>query len=410
MAAAAPTEPSVPPPTETIVRRSSRRTPLYAAIAVIAVVVILVVVGFSAGWFGNHPKTSTPGTTVPGACPTAVTLLAAGASFITPIMSSWQTNYNSADGNTLSYSPSGAGAGITSLQNAQVDIATTDNPINATTQAQMKGAILTLPVTAGALAIVYNLPGVSTPLKLSGPVIADIYLGVITNWNDSRITANNSGFHPGNEPIYPVVRADAAGTTYVLTNFLSDDSPKWNTSVGKGITVGWPHLSAEVGETGNSGVYKWVLKTPYTFGYVDLTDVLNNQVQYASVLNPAGQYVKPNLADSASAVANVSAKLTFPAVAGGNWNNVSLVNSPGTSDYPLVTFAYAFVYQKLDLGYQPGLDRAQAIYQFLNWTIHAGQSYAASLYYVNVPASVLALDATGLGTLTFNGEAIPACG
>jgi phosphate transport system substrate-binding protein len=413
MAASAPPETPTEPPSETIVRRKSNRTPIYVAVAVVAVVVIVLLVGLSAGWIFPHSKS--PSTSPPGACPTGQTLLAAGASFITPIMSAWQSGYNGADGNTVSYNPSGAGAGITSLQDAQVDIATTDNPINATTQAQMKGPILTMPVTAGGLAIVYDLPpttGLTTALKLSGPTIADIYLGLITNWNDSRITANNSGFKPGNQPIYPVVRADAAGTTYVLTNFLSEDSPKWNTSVGQGITVSWPHLAGgtEVGETGNSGVYKHVKATPYSFGYVDLTDVLNNQVQYASVLNPSNVYVTPNLVNTASAVANMSAKITFPAVSGGNWNNVSLVNSKGTSDYPLVTFSYAFVYQNLGVGYQPSVVRAQVIEQFLNWTITSGQSDATSLFYVTLPAVVLALDAAGLKTLTFNGAAIPTCG
>jgi phosphate transport system substrate-binding protein len=406
MPATASPEPPTGAPTETIHRRRSSRTPLYAVLVVIAVVAIVVVVGFSAGWF-TKPTKSAP----PGACPTGVTLLAAGASFITPIMSKWQSDYNAATGNTVSYNPSGAGAGISSLQGAQVDVATTDNPINATTQAGMKGPILTMPVTAGALAIVYNLPGVNTPLKLSGPTVADIYLGLITNWDDSRITANNSGFSPGNQPIYPVIRADSAGTTYVLSNFLSEDSPKWNTTVGQGISIAFPHISNEIGETGNSGVYKHILTTKYSFGYVDLTDVLNKGVQYAAILNPTGNYIAPSLVDSASAVANMSAKITFPAVAGGNWNNVSLVNSKGTGDYPLVTFSYAFVYQQVQDGYQPSVAKAQAILQFLTWVIgSAGQGDSAPLNYVNLPASVLALDATGLGTLTFNGAAIPACG
>jgi phosphate ABC transporter phosphate-binding protein len=324
-------------------------------------------------------------------------------------MSGWQSGYASATGNTVSYNPSGAGAGITSLKGQQIDFAATDNPVNESTLATMPGQVVTLPVSAGALAIVYNLPGVTTPLKLSGPVIADIYLGVITNWNDSKITSNNSGFNPGNQPIKPTIRSDSAGTTFVLTDFLSKDSPKWNSQVGKGISVAFPHLSTEVGASGNSGVYKHVLATQYSFGYVDLTDVLNNRVQYAQVLNPAGSYVTPNLADSASAIANVSSQTTFPSPT-GDWNNVSMVNSAGSGDYPLVTLVYAFVYQKTELGYQSSVTRAQAIVQFLDWTVGPGQSLAAPLYYVPLPSTVVALDATGVGSLTFNGAAIPACG
>ncbi|MCI4317746.1 MAG: substrate-binding domain-containing protein, partial [Thermoplasmata archaeon] len=129
------------------------------------------------------------------------------------------------------------------------------------------------------------------------------------------------------------------------------------------------------------------------------------------ILNPAGLYITPNLENSASAVSNMSAKITFPAVAGGNWNNVSLVNSKGTGDYPLVTFSYAFVYQQVQLGYQSSVAKSQAISQFLTWVIGtAGQADSVPLYYVNLPAAVLALDSAGLGTLTFNGAAIPACG
>ncbi|MCI4326829.1 MAG: phosphate ABC transporter substrate-binding protein PstS [Thermoplasmata archaeon] len=399
--------PAAPETNEPKIHRKTNRTALYAAVGVIVIVVIIVLAAYGAGLLTKHTSTAPP-----GACPTGVTLDAAGASFITPIMSQWSHGYNSATGNSISYDASGAGAGITSLQDAQVDVATTDNPISATLQAQMKGPILTIPITAGALAIVYNLPGVTAPLKLSGPTIADIYLGLITNWNSSAITANNSGFHPGNEAIVPVVREDAAGTTFVLSDFLSDDSPKFNTTVGEGISVNWPAVSGETAQTGNSGVYKYVLKTPYSFGYVDLTDVLNNQVQYASVLNPSGDSITPNLEDSASAVADMSAKITFPAVAGGNWNNVSLVNSPAAADYPLVTFSYAFVYETLGVGYESSAARAQAIEQFLNWTISAsgGQADAAPLYYVSLPSAVLALDATGLHALTFNGAAIPSCG
>jgi phosphate transport system substrate-binding protein len=396
-----------PPPNDPKIHRKTNRTALYAVVGVVVIIVVIVLAAYGAGLL-TKPKSTAP----PGACPTGVTLDAAGASFITPIMSQWAKGYNAADGNSISYDASGAGAGITSLQDAQVDIATTDNPISATLQAQMKGPILTMPITSGALAIVYNVPGITAPLKLSGPTIADIYLGLITNWNSTAITANNSGFHPGNEPIAPVVREDAAGTTYVLTDFLSDDSPKFNTTVGEGISVNWPAVSGETAQSGNSGVYKYVLKTPYTFGYVDLTDVLNNQVQYASILNPSGDYITPNLEDSASAVADMSAKITFPAVAGGNWNNVSLVNSPDAADYPLVTFSYAFVYETLGVGYESSLAKAQVIEQFLNWTISTsgGQADAAPLYYVSLPSSVLALDATGLHALTFNGAPIPACG
>jgi phosphate transport system substrate-binding protein len=401
-----------PPPTEPnpsaqspVVRRSMNRTPIYAVVAVIVVVVLIVAGAYATGLIGKK----SPGTSAPGACPTGVTLSGAGASFITAIMSAWAPALNTATGNTISYSPSGAGAGITSLQDQQVSFAATDNPINASTQAAFKAPVETLPITGGAVAIDYNLPGITAPIQLSGPVLADIYLGLITNWDSAAITANNSGITFPNQPIFPTIRSDAAGTTYVVTNFLSEDSPNWNTTVGQGISVQFPKVPNEEAEKGNSGVLSYILKTQYSIGYVDLTDSINAHVAYAKILNPAGDYLAPTLADTQSAIVDIAAKTTFPAPT-ANWNSVSFVNSPDAGDYPLATLSYAFVYVDDSNGFQGSLANAQVVREFLNWTITDGQTLSATYYYVPLIPALVTLDETGLKSLTFNGAAIPACG
>ena len=401
----APAEPAPPAERDRVVRRASSRTGVYAAIVVIIVVVLVVVVGFQYHWFGGKSNS-----TAPGACPSGTTLQGNGANFILALVSAWQQSYNTATGNRVDYTPGGAGAGITALQQYTVDFAATDDPLNSSQTTGMHGSVLTLPITGGALAIVYNLPGLTKPISLTGPVLADIYLGKITMWNDPAIANNNTGLTLPPQPIGPVVRSDAAGTTYVLTDFLSQDSPTWASSIGKGISVPFPHVSGLVAIKGNSALASYVQTTSYTIGYVDLTDVLNLPgLQYAKVLNPAGVYVLPTVASTASAIANRSALTTFPS-ASGDWQTVSMVNSPGTSDYPLATLAYFFVYKEVNDGFQPSLAKAQVLVQWLNYVITTGQSVADSYYYVALSSQLVTLDTTALQTMTFNGASIPTCG
>jgi phosphate transport system substrate-binding protein len=326
-------------------------------------------------------------------------------------VSQWESSYGSATANQVTYSAGGAGAGVSSLTDRTVDFAATDDPLNASQRALLLSPVLTLPVTAGALAIVYNLPGVTQPIQLSGPILADIYLGSVTNWNDSAIASDNTGVALPDQTIVTVHRSDPAGTTYVLTDFLTHDSPAWAAGPGRGIDVTFPsNPPTAIAQHGNSGLAGYVGSNPYTIGYVDLTDVLLTPgLQYAKVLNPAGHYILPTLADTASAIANRSAVTQFPSTA-DDWGNVSMVNSAGTSDYPLSTFAYFFVYQAFEAGNSPSLERAQVLEQWLQWVITSGQNDSANLYYVTLPPALVTLVHQGLTTLTFNGQAIPTCG
>jgi phosphate transport system substrate-binding protein len=390
-------------PRPTIARRSNR-TGIYVAVAVVIIVILVVLVGAAAGWF-----TAKKSTAAAGSCPTAVTLDGNGANFILPLVTSWGASYQSSTSNLVSYDPAGAGAGITALTDKLVDFAATDEPLNTTQYNALPGTILTLPITGGALAVVLNIPGVTSHINLTGSIIAEIYLGQITTWNATPIQSINPGVSLPSSSIVPVVRSDAAGTTFVLTNFLSEDSSAWATGPGTGIQVSWPKVANELAVKGNSLLAKTVSTTANTIGYVDLTDTLNTVgLNYAKVENPAGTFVLPTVNDTASAIANASATIHFPAIT-SNWANVSLVNAPGAGSYPLATFSYFLVYKAVDIGYAPSQSKAQVIVQWLNWVVTTGQTFASGLNYVPVPSALLSLDKAALGNMTFDGSAIPSC-
>jgi phosphate transport system substrate-binding protein len=391
-------------------------------IAVIVVVVIVVAalgVSYAEGWL-SPKKSSTTG------CPTGITLDGNGAQFVLPLVSQWQPAYQAATGNLVNYPASGSGTGITDFSSATIDFAITDEPLDSAQTAALPSPALTLPIVGGALAIIYNLPGVTKQLNLTGTIIANIYLGTITNWNDSAIRAINPGVTLPNATIYTVHRSDPAGTTYVLTSFLSEDSTTWNSTVGQGISVNFPAPPSgpkQIALKGNSAVLSEVETTADTIGYSDLTDVLNAATPpaYAAIQNPAGNWISPytkatGIASTISAINDKLATITLP-TSSANWYNVSLVNAKGTGDYPLATFVYLFVYQSLGKGFDPSSAKSQVIVQWLDWVISpTAQAYANSptsstpLYYVPLPSSVVAVDQAGIQSLSFNGAAVPACG
>lgn len=392
------------------IERKRNLTPVYAAVALVVIVVIVLAAGYGAGWF-SAKKSSPSSITTISACPTGITLSGAGANVVNTLVTAWAPAYDSAAGNQVSYNPAGSGTGITDLQDAQVDFAASDAPLNSSQTAGFPDPVLTIPVSAGALTIIYTLPGITSPVQLTGTVIAGIYNGTITNWNATQISSINPTLKLPDATIIPIVRSDGAGTTYVLTDFLSQDNPQWASAVGKGLTVAFPKVTGEEAVKGNSLEISTVQKTSYAIGYSDLTDTLGTPgLQYAKVQNPAGTYVLPDLANTASAIADKASVTTFPSST-SSWASVSMVNAAGTNDYPLATLIYFYVYEEGSHGYSPtSLQKSQVVRQWLNWTITSGQSYSNELYYVTLPAALVTIDQAGLATMTYNGAAIPACG
>lgn len=329
----------------------------------------------------------------------------AGSSFVFPLMDTWRVEYNKLNSNVqLNYQSIGSGAGIKLLEQKTVDFAASDAPLQASDQAKAPGA-LTLPESMGGITISYNLPGVDKGVKLTGPVIAQIFMGNITSWNDPAIANLNTGVNLPNQNIIIAHRADGSGTTYAFTDYLSKVSPDWKNKVGQGKTVPWP---VGTGAQGNAGVANVVKTTPYAVGYIELAYAYQNNMTYASVQNADGNaFVEPTIDTIAADAGAASSNLPS---ADGDWSKVSIVNQPGNNSYPISTLTYIFIYK--DLGQVNGetQDKAQQVVNFLNWIIHDGQKFASPLLYVPLPDSLTKLDEQGLAEIQFNGSAVPEFG
>ena len=327
------------------------------------------------------------------------TITGAGSTFIFPLMDNWRVQYNQLNSNIqLNYQSIGSGAGIKLLEQKTVDFAASDAPLQAADQAKAPGAI-TLPESIGGITIAYNLPGIDKGLKLTGPVIAKIFMGNITSWNDPAIASLNSGVNLPSQNIVIAHRADGSGTTYAFTDYLSKVSPDWLSKVGQGKTVPWP---VGTGAQGNAGVANIVKTTPYAVGYVELAYVYQNNMTYAFVQNADDNaFVEPTIDSIAADAAAASSNLP---TADGDWSKVSIVNQPGSNSYPISTLTYIFVYKDLSQVSGETQGKAQQVVNFLNWIMHDGQKFATPLLYVPLPDSITKLDEQGLAEIQFNGN------
>ena len=348
--------------------------------------------------------TSTPGPTpsaTPVPTPGPASLTASGATFPQPFLAATITAWQQVRTNVqINYQGGGSGKGVTDFTNKLVDFACSDAALTSTQAANAPNA-LHIPETIGAITIAYNLPGVATGLKLTGPIIADIYLGTITNWNDQRITSINPGVNLPSNQIILVRRSDSSGTTNWFTKYLSSQSSQWNSQVGSGTTVQWPGIT--VGQSGNNGVAGYVDTTPYAIGYVELAYALTNTVPVASVLNSQGNYIAPSLASTTAAAQSLPSGL--PA-GNGDWSNVSILNAPGAQAYPIVTPTYVLVYKELNVVPGMTLDKATQLVQYIWYVVHDGQQLSSSLQYATLPSNLVQIDEATLSSITFNGQSL----
>jgi phosphate transport system substrate-binding protein len=357
------------------------------------------------------PATSTPSPTAtiaptPTSSPTPVptpgpaSITGSGATFPQPFIAATITAWQSVRTNVqINYQGVGSGSGINALTAKTVDFACSDAALTSSQTTAAPNAVH-IPETIGAITLAYNVPGVATGLKLTGPITADIYLGTITNWNDQRITSINPGVNLPNNAIILVRRSESSGTTNWFTKYLSSQSTTWNTQVGSGTTVQWPGNT--VGQSGNNGVAGYVDTTPYAIGYVELAYALTNTVPVASVLNGAGNYITPSLASSTAAAQSIPTS-GLP-VGTGDWSGVSILNAPGAQAYPVVVPTYMLVYKELNVVSGMTLDKATQIVQYMWYVVHDGQSLAAQLQYAALPANLVQIDETTLNSITFNGQ------
>ena len=318
------------------------------------------------------------------------TLLGAGSTFVYPLFSKQFSEYNKLTGLKINYQSIGSGGGILQLTNKTVDFGDSDAPLNDE-QTQKTGApVLHIPMCSGAVVISYNLPEVKDTLNISPEVLAEIYLGKITKWNDAKIAAINKGVKLPATTIVIAHRSDGSGTTNIFTDYLSKVSDKWKSKVGKGTAVNWP---LGLGGKGNEGVSGLIKQTPGGIGYIELAYAVQNKMAYAKMQNKAGNFIVPNIA-STSAAGNIQ----LPAD-----SKVSLTNTDAADGYPISGFTWALIYKEQRYNNR-SQGRAQNLVKLFWWNIHEGQQYCEGLHYAPLSPAAVAVAEAILKSATFDGK------
>lgn len=331
---------------------------------------VFVVLALACG--ESRPSTDTPASTRSG----SVDLTGAGATFPAPLYSKWTSDYAKATGVRINYQSIGSGGGIRQVSEGTVDFGATDGPMTDTELSGAKGGrIMHFPTVLGAVVIAYNLPAFTGELRLSGPVIADIFLNRIKKWNDPKIAALNPGASLPNTDILVVHRSDGSGTTYVFSDYLSAISPEWARGPGRGKDIAWP---TGLGGKGNEGVAGQIKQIPGALGYVELAYARQNNLPTASVQNSAGNFIKPSIEAITAAAEGVAA--TLPP---NTDYRISIVNSPGASSYPISSFTWLLVYEQ-----QTDSVKGRKLVDFIRWAFTEGEKQAAALDYAPLPAAI----------------------
>jgi phosphate transport system substrate-binding protein len=300
----------------------------------------------------------------------------AGATFPFPIYSKWFSDYAAATGVKINYQSIGSGGGIKQFTAGTVDFGATDAPMSEEELSKLSGPVFHFPTVLGAVVVTYNVPGVSHSVKLTGPVVADIFAGKITKWNDARIASLNKGASLPASDILVVHRSDGSGTTYIFSDYLSAVSDSWKTAPGKGKELAWP---VGLGGKGNEGVAGLVKQTPGSIGYVELAYAKQNNLPTATLQNKDGEWVEPSIESTTEAAAGMAKSL--PA---NTDYRVSIVNAPGKKAYPIASFTWLLVAQN-----QADAAKGKKLVSFLQWYLHEGEHSASSLMYAPLPSEMV---------------------
>jgi phosphate transport system substrate-binding protein len=324
-----------------------------------------------------------------GVAAAALSLTGAGATFPYPMYSKWFSDYHKMHGDTeINYQSIGSGGGIKQVTEGTVDFGATDGPMNDEQLAEFKSKrkcdVLHFPTVMGAVVPTYNIPGVTSELNFTPEALAGIYLGKITKWNDPAIASANAGVKLPNSDIVVVHRSDGSGTTFIWVDFLAKVSPEWKEKVGVKTSVNWP---VGLGGKGNEGVAGQVKQTENSIGYVELIYAVQNKMSYGKVKNPAGVFVKADLASVTAAAAGAAANMPDDF-------RVSITNAPGKTAYPISSFTWLLVPDKIQ---DPA--KKKAVTGFLTWMLGPGQAQAATLSYAPLPKAVVAKEVKAISKI-----------
>jgi len=307
------------------------------------------------------------------------TLNGAGATFPAPIYSKWFSEYHNLHSNIqVNYQPIGSGGGIRQVTEATVDFGASDMPMTdeqlKEAEAKLKTKVLNLPTVLGAVVPAYNIPGVTGEVKFTPDVLAGIFLGKISNWNDPAISKDNPGVKFPNQDIIVVHRSDGSGTTFIWTDYLSKVSSDWKSQVGANTSVKWPK---GLGGKGNEGVAGSIRQLAGSIGYVELIYAVQNHITYGSVRNSSGVFLKASLEGVTAAAASAP---KMPADF-----RVSITNSPGKDAYPISSFTWLLIPQQ-----SKDSAKGKILSDFLNWMVTDGQKMTGALDYAPLPDNVVA--------------------
>ncbi|MCL2140460.1 MAG: phosphate ABC transporter substrate-binding protein PstS [Dehalococcoidia bacterium] len=318
------------------------------------------------------------------------TLYGTGATFPEPLYKKWFTEYEKQNGVRINYEGTGSGSGISAITAGLVDFGASDGILTDQQLADafdFGGNILSIPMTAGAVAVIYNISGVTGgELILSGQVLADIYEGVIKKWNDTAITDLNPNINLPNQDILVVRRSDSSGTTNIFTNYLSKVSESWLNNVGTGNSVNWP---VGLGGEKNGGVAEMVKSQVNSIGYVELAYAVTNNLNYAKILNKSGNAVLPSAATASAAAKGI----TLP-----NDMRVMVTDSSDAEAYSIVGFTWVLVYAN-----QKDEIKGKLLVEMLWWAIHQGQEYCEDLYYARLSNEAVAKAEDLIKSISYDG-------
>lgn len=324
-----------------------------------------------------------------------VKMQGAGATFPAPIYQRWVADYQAANPDVkIDYQAIGSGGGIKAITEKTVDFGASDAPMSAKEMAAAGNDIVQIPMVAGAVVIAYNLPGASSPIKLDGATVANIYLGKITRWNDGSIAALNNGVTLPDLAITPVHRTDGSGTNFVFTHYLALQSEEFKEKVGTGKSVEWP---GGQGGKGSDGVTQIVQGTPGALAYVEVAYAHQNKISCALLKNRAGEFVE-------ATPKNVSAAGEAAVSKMGKTLAVNIWDQGGKDAYPISSFTYILIHR--DLGYLKDQSKAQALVRFLSWAADEGQKLAPGMDYAPLASGVQKKVKEAIDSLTWGGQPV----
>jgi phosphate transport system substrate-binding protein len=321
----------------------------------------------------------------------SITLLGSGATFPAPVYTKMFDVYAQATGVKVNYQAIGSSGGLKNIKDRVVDFGGSDSFVKDGDMASYPGQIVHIPTVVGAVVITYNLPG-APAVRLTGEVIANIYLGKIGKWNDSAIAALNPTVKLPNLAIMPVYRSDGSGTTFNFTAYLSDVSADWKTNVGNANSVSWP---AGQGAAQNAGVAGAVKQTPGSIGYVELAYANQNKLAVAEIKNASGKWIEPTLESISAAAAGAIAADT----------RTLIVNTAAPDGYPISAMTWIIVYRDQKYGNKTQA-QAKAMVDLLWWVLHDGQKYANPLDYATLPKATLAAAEKIVRDINYGGSAL----